>query len=210
MVEWRATFSSSAHPTLLLSNPIVISMQDRTKLAKAHASTVNPRDILKRPASQSKFVGGVRTGKPRRLQPGPVPSAKQSKIPTFPELEATIQKISAARRAWEPIWRRNISFASLSTPRPSGGSDDAAAPDFAVASARKEVQAIAAGFPRHLRYSVVETGIYWRMEPDFARAYPRMADKRRKEERWAVMLCSNQDGSHRPPPLCIGRIYPPG
>ncbi|CAB5382754.1 unnamed protein product [Rhizophagus irregularis] len=50
-----------------------------------------------------------------------------------------------------------------------------------------------------------ETGLFYRLEPDRTLATKRLSGRKKSKERLSIALCSNADGSHKLPPLIIGK-----
>ncbi|CAB5357741.1 unnamed protein product [Rhizophagus irregularis] len=58
-------------------------------------------------------------------------------------------------------------------------------------------------------YNMDETGLFYRLEPDRTLATRRISGRKKNKERLSIALCANADGSHKLPPLIIGKYANP-
>jgi DDE superfamily endonuclease/Tc5 transposase DNA-binding domain len=58
-------------------------------------------------------------------------------------------------------------------------------------------------------YNFDETGLFFRLEPDMTLATKRLFGRKKDKERLTIGLCANADGSHKLPPLIIGKSQKP-
>ena len=54
-----------------------------------------------------------------------------------------------------------------------------------------------------------ETGLFYRLEPDRTLATKWLSGRKKNKERLSVALCANANGSHKLPPLIIGKYANP-
>ncbi|CAB5352374.1 unnamed protein product [Rhizophagus irregularis] len=79
----------------------------------------------------------------------------------------------------------------------------------AIAEALPLLQNKCAEYPPDRIYNMDETGLFYRLEPDRTLATKRLSGRKKSKERLSVALCANADGSHKLPPLIIGKYANP-
>ena len=66
-----------------------------------------------------------------------------------------------------------------------------------------------ANYPLERIYNMDETGLFYRLEPDWTLATKRLAGRKKNKERLSIALCTNANGSHKLRPLIIGKSAKP-
>ncbi|CAB5363548.1 unnamed protein product [Rhizophagus irregularis] len=79
----------------------------------------------------------------------------------------------------------------------------------AIAEALPLLRSKCAEYPPDRIYNMDETGLFYQLEPDRTLATKQLSGRKKNKERLSVALCVNSDGSHKLPPLVIGKYANP-